>query len=67
MFVVPDKFLDAWATYQHGSLKWCYAIKLELIKMDWMKVWQKIQKTMIPKGCQYAKHRWVFNIKCNSV
>jgi hypothetical protein len=51
MFVVPDKFLDAWDNKSPWQgLKWRYAIKLELMKMERMGVWQRIKKAMIPKG-----------------
>jgi hypothetical protein len=51
MSVVPDKFSDAWDNKSPWQrLKWRYAIKLELMKMEQMGVWQKIKKAMIPKG-----------------
>jgi hypothetical protein len=31
------------------------------VKMDQMKVWQKIKKALVPKGRPCVKHRWVFD------
>jgi hypothetical protein len=50
MFVVPDTFSEAWENKSLWQrMKWRYAIKLELMKMDRMKVWQRIKKSLIPK------------------
>jgi Reverse transcriptase (RNA-dependent DNA polymerase) len=64
ILLVPNTFEDAyfddnaWCRY-----RWRQAIKLELDKMEKLKVWHVVNRSDVPTDCRLIKNKWVFDIK----
>ena len=64
VYTIPDSFEAAW---YHADLfqreHWRTAIRKEFSKMNKMRVWRKIDRSLMPNGRRCVKCRWVFDIK----
>jgi Reverse transcriptase (RNA-dependent DNA polymerase)/gag-polypeptide of LTR copia-type len=64
ILTVPTTFEDAyfednaWCRY-----RWRQAIKLELDKMEKLKVWHVVDRKDVPQNRRLIKNKWVFDIK----